>query len=198
MNQDLRDAASIGARASILDVRQVKVSADLKRVTDTPLHADVDHTFDWRLEGTTLLCQAGCEVRITERESGDEVFDATVVYGCGFAISDIEGLDDSAYEEFAKVNATLCLYPYIREAVQSLTSRAGLPPFVLGTFRVPVAVGASEPVREPQESSTSKATNSSATVKKTPSTRRAPAKKGDTAKSSSAKRTRAASGERAK
>lgn len=142
MNQDLRDAASVGARASILDVRQVKVSADLKRVTDTPLHADVDHTFDWRLEGTTLLCQAGCEVRITERESGDEVFDATVVYGCGFAISDIEGLDDSAYEEFAKVNATLCLYPYIREAVQSLTSRAGLPPFVLATFRVPVAVGA--------------------------------------------------------
>lgn len=188
MNQDLHEAASVGARASILDVRQVVVSATLKRVTDAALHAEVDHTFDWRLEDATLFCQAGCEVRITERESGDEVFDATVVYGCGFAISEVEGLDEAAYEEFAKVNATLCLYPYIREAVQSLSSRAGLPPFVLGTFRVPVAVGASEPVSEPEGTPAPKAAKSSTAVKKDPSTRRAPAKKGVEAKSSNAKR----------
>lgn len=188
MNQDLRDAASVGARAAILDVRQVAVAANLKRVTDAGLHAEVDHTFDWRLEDATLLCQVGCEVRITERESGDEVFDATVVYGCGFAISDLEGLGDAAYDEFARVNATLCLYPYIREAVQSLTSRAGLPPFVLGTFRVPVEVSASEPVSEPEEIPTPKATKSSTTRNKTPSTHRAPARKGAADNASSATR----------
>lgn len=184
MNQDLRDAASVGARASIRDVRQVKVSADLKRVTDAPLQADVDYTFDWRLEGETLLCQAGCEVRISERESGDSVFDSTVVYGCGFDISDVEGLHEAAYEEFARVNATLCLYPYIREAVQSLTSRAGLPPFVLGTFRVPVEVGA--PAADPGEASRSaaKPAKSSARPKKAPSAGSA----GKAKKSAAAKR----------
>ena len=187
MNQDLRDAASVGARASILDVRQVKVSADLKRVTDAPLHADVDHTFDWRLEGTTLLCQAGCELRITERESGDEVFEATVVYGCGFAISDAEGLVDSAYDEFAKVNATLCLYPYIREAVQSLTSRAGLPPFVLGTFRVPIAVGAPASGAGEASSSAAKAEKSSTRPKKAP-TARSTGSTGKSKRSAGAKR----------
>lgn len=96
MNQELHGVASVGARASILDVRQVVVSATLLRVTDAQLHAEVEHTFDWRLEDSTLLCQAGCEVRITERDSGDAVFDADVVYGCGFAISDLEGLGEAA------------------------------------------------------------------------------------------------------
>lgn len=169
MNHDLHEAASVGARASILDVRQVVVSATLKRVTDAALHAKVDHTFDWRLEDATLFCQAGCEVRITERESGDEVFDATVVYGCGFAISEVEGLDEAAYEEFARVNATLCLYPYIREAVQTLTSRAGLPPFVLGTFRVPVEVGVHDPDSSETSSSAVNAPKPSTRPKKAPS-----------------------------
>ena len=142
VNEDLTDAAAVGARASILDVRQVVVDAKLHRVTDAQLHADVEHTFDWRLEQNTLLCQAGCELKITERDTGEGVFDATVVYGCGFDLSDHENLAEEAYEDFARVNATLCMYPYIRETVQSLTSRAGLPPFVLATIHVPVAVGA--------------------------------------------------------
>lgn len=173
MNQHLQDTASVGARASILDVRQVVVSANLKRVTDSALHAEVDHTFDWRLDGTTLLCQAGCEVRITERESNDEVFDATVVYGCGFALSEIDGLEEAAYDDFARVNATLCLYPYIREAVQSLTSRAGLPPFVLGTFRAPITVGSPPSQSEPPPSGSTKGTKPRTPSKKAPSARQA-------------------------
>lgn len=168
MNQDIQGAASVGARAAILDVRQVVVSATLQRVTDAPLHAEVDHTFDWRLEDTTLLCQSGCELRITERESGDAVFDATVVYGCGFSISEVDGLDEAAYEEFAKVNATLCLYPYLREAVQSLTSRAGLPPFVLATFRVPVAVSSASTPPVSEASDTKAVAKKSTAVKRKP------------------------------
>lgn len=187
MNHELHGVASVGARASILDVRQVVVSATLQRVTDAPLHAEVEHTFDWRLEDSTLLCQAGCAVRITERDSGDAVFDADVVYGCGFAMSDLEGLDEAAYDEFARVNATLCLYPYIREAVQSLTSRAGLPPFVLGTFRVPVAVATPESVPAPEGLANPESVKASASVKKAPSKRRAPAKK-SAARSSGTKR----------
>lgn len=43
----------------------------------------------------------------------------------------------SDLEEFASVNGTLHAWPYWREAIQSTTTRLGLPALVIGTYRVP-------------------------------------------------------------
>lgn len=147
MNEYLQHAAAVGARASLLDIRLLAVSATLKRVSEAQLHLTTQYTFNWKVEEELLLCEVGCDIQVSERESHEEVFTAEVVYGCGFSLSEAEELTDESYDEFAKVNATMCLHPYIRETIQSLTSRAGLPPLVLPTRRVPVTVGA-EPCEE--------------------------------------------------
>jgi hypothetical protein len=59
----------------------------------------------------------------------------------GFAPSDLDALAD-----FAVANGQLNAFPYVRQYVQDVTSRAGWPPLVLPVFRIPAkrpkAVGA--------------------------------------------------------
>lgn len=50
---------------------------------------------------------------------------------------------------FGEISASFSAFPYARELVQSLTTRASLPPLVLGTLRAPIdppASTISEPV----------------------------------------------------
>jgi len=48
----------------------------------------------------------------------------------------ILGLPEPVVEHFGKTIALLAVYPYVGELVQSLTSRAGVPPLTLGLLRV--------------------------------------------------------------
>jgi hypothetical protein len=50
----------------------------------------------------------------------------------GFSPSDVDALAD-----FTVANGQLNAFPYVRQYVQDVTSRAGWPPLVLPTFRIP-------------------------------------------------------------
>lgn len=48
-----------------------------------------------------------------------------------------DDVDEEDLEHFAYVNSTLHAWPYWRELVQSMTTRMGLRPLIVGTFKIP-------------------------------------------------------------
>ena len=48
-----------------------------------------------------------------------------------YELTDIDGLTEQHFSEFAKINGVFNAWPYWREYVQSATSRMGLPPLTI-------------------------------------------------------------------
>ncbi len=59
-------------------------------------------------------------------------------------------LDEDTIDAFGRTTVVFAAYPYVRELVQSLTSRAGIPPLLLDLYRLPLspAGSRSKPVTE--------------------------------------------------
>jgi preprotein translocase subunit SecB len=131
-----RLAARIGAKVNLLDVRLTRASAVvLGAHTEGHLHADIENTYNWVLEVVTLVCEVGCEVRIRMEADTDALFECNAAFAAFYQLPDGFEADEDEYEAFASTSATFSLHPYLREMVQSLTMRAGLPPFALPTLR---------------------------------------------------------------
>lgn len=55
-----------------------------------------------------------------------------------YRVSGLAALPEDQLQAFGEVSAVFSAFPYVRELVQSLTVRAGLPALVLGTLRAPI------------------------------------------------------------
>jgi preprotein translocase subunit SecB len=55
-----------------------------------------------------------------------------------YSLPEDADVEDEDLEAFGDISATFSAFPYARELVQSLASRASLPPLVLGTLRAPI------------------------------------------------------------
>jgi preprotein translocase subunit SecB len=58
-------------------------------------------------------------------------------FGLLYAISSMDGINESNLNAFAITNGVYNAWPYWREYVQSSTARMGVPPIVLSVFRFP-------------------------------------------------------------
>jgi preprotein translocase subunit SecB len=97
----------------------LKVKADGKKTSESSLEL----TFDFMLTGDVGE-GSNKGISITLRLNGAYRFPPDLV---------IEPFDIKA---FAKSNGMLNVWPYWREFVQSITSRAGLPPLTVPLFRI--------------------------------------------------------------
>jgi preprotein translocase subunit SecB len=55
-----------------------------------------------------------------------------------YLLPDDAQVDDEDLDAFGEVSVSFSAFPYVRELVQSLTTRASLPALVLGTLRSPI------------------------------------------------------------
>nr|MDT0663447.1 hypothetical protein [Micromonospora sp. DSM 115978] len=146
-----RDAARVAAMADIADVRLFDATLHFDRFPDE------SNSMTWQLEmKPSISYHDGADFFILEIEYEvvvQEIFDESAandgdtadLANISFKLGSLYTLEstDRAYPEpseldsFAKTTGTMALYPYAREFVQSMTSRMGLPPLTLATFRLP-------------------------------------------------------------
>jgi preprotein translocase subunit SecB len=69
-----------------------------------------------------------------DRKKNRKMFDLKGVFTLVYHISG--EMDDEVFELFKKRNIPVNMHPYARELIQSMMQRAGLPSFVLPTFKV--------------------------------------------------------------
>ncbi|MGH9128588.1 MAG: hypothetical protein ACRDY2_06400 [Acidimicrobiales bacterium] len=137
MNPITTLAAAVGARAELLSVALRTVTA-----TIVPLApgVQVEISTSW----TTRH----------DRDDQGEVVEYAVDFAVGglrpcapsvrgqfvlqYRIPGLRGVSDEQLQAFGQVSVAFSAFPYLRELVQSLTVRAGLPALVLGTLRAPV------------------------------------------------------------
>lgn len=149
--QSLRHlAARIGGQAQLLDIRTRSLNATLDAPPEPgyelgyELETDLEHV---RVDDR-LLVEATYSLEAVQRPPGeakDQVGDPFAVLGFSLlAIYDLPtpkgggDYSDDEFHAFAQTTVQFALYPYVRELVQSLTSRLAIPPLTLGTMRLPL------------------------------------------------------------
>lgn len=88
----------------------------------------------FNVDDRKIAVKIGASVDSTD--GNDSPFDLRVELLGIFSVSD--EFDEKYVESWAKTNAPLIIYPYLREHVYSLTSRAGFEGRVLPLFEIPV------------------------------------------------------------
>ena len=136
----LQQAARVGAVATIADVRQIATSARLHRIVEAPFDVDLELSYEWEPYEHALVCEVSCAVVVREEAALEDgpAFTAEVTVGGTFLLPADAIFTTEQFEAFAQINGTFSLYPYLREAVQMLTTRAGMPPLVLAPLRMPL------------------------------------------------------------
>ncbi|WFE95641.1 protein-export chaperone SecB [Micromonospora sp. WMMD987] len=146
-----REAARIAAMADIADVRLFDATLHFDRFPDE------SNAMTWQLEmepsvsyhdgADFFILEIKYEVVIQEIIDGstakeDDTADLAKI---SFKLGSLYTLESAnrarpeppELDSFAKTMGTMALYPYAREFVQNMTSRMGLPPLTLATFRLP-------------------------------------------------------------
>ena len=90
---------------------------------------NVENDFD----NNGALFQVSCKVVAGEPENPLFTMESTHL---AFYAYSIHGLPEAVMKHIGETTVMLSVYPYIRELVQSLTSRAGLPPLTLDLLRM--------------------------------------------------------------
>jgi len=180
----LRTAARVAAMSDLRDVRLFE--AVLKFNTfpgDAPLTWEIEMTPTTNYENGddffVLEVEYSVRVEVAEDEDGDRA-PGEVLASVDFKFAALYSLEitegkpgpsSSELDAYAKTMGMSAVYPYAREFVQNSTSRMGLPPLTLSTFRLPypdTTVAPSVPeVTEPSPSPSSR-----------PKTRKSPRKSG--------------------
>ena len=93
------------------------------------LEFNVENDFD----DHGALFQVSCKVLAGDPENPLFTVDSTHL---AFYAHSIQGLPEAVMKHVGETSVMLSVYPYIRELVQSLTSRAGLPALTLDLLRM--------------------------------------------------------------
>lgn len=132
-------AGRVGGVADLVDVRLRRLTFDLGSVPETAekneVRADINIAFD-RQPGA-LVYELRCEV-VAQPSIGEPLFTADVVLSATYTLPEGVQIENEAVEAFGSVSVTFMLFPYLRELLQSLTTRAGLPALLLNVMRSPL------------------------------------------------------------
>lgn len=102
------------------------------------MNAETDLSSEWTRDESSLLCQLGCTLRITDQATSEPIMNASVTHIAVYLLGDGLQATDQEFGDFATVNAAFSLYPYLRESLQNLTVKGGLPPYILPPLRSPL------------------------------------------------------------
>lgn len=134
MNDNRLLAAEVGAKADLLDVALRTVNAELALPSGVE-QVEMDVSWETSFE---RLPDSRVEYRhrvAVSDATGTFFIRGEFVLSYALATSDFS---DDHLVGFGEVSVAFSAFPYVRELVQSLTTRASLPPLVLGTLRSPI------------------------------------------------------------
>lgn len=131
-------SAAVGANAQLLDLRlrHAAFELHLDELSEEPLVLTSSIDVRWSRaeadDGTVAQFLVAFTV-LAGRVDGPTEFEATVEHALAYQVA--PGHSDEELEAFGQTTAVFASYPYLREMVQSLTGKAGLPPLVLPVWR---------------------------------------------------------------
>jgi preprotein translocase subunit SecB len=131
-------AARIGARADLADVRIRRIDAELFAPSPSPpFTVDVRVAPAASIVDSKLVYEVCYEVSSMDSKKRP-VFAATIALNLLFELQEDVALAEADLSAFGEVTVLLMAHPYVREILQSISSRMGLPPLVLEVMRFPM------------------------------------------------------------
>jgi hypothetical protein len=136
LNSLVERSRPAAAALTLIDLRALRLNAEFVGPgLDPPYMVQAGAT--GRFAATETTCGIQIEYDLAaSTEAGQPVWHAAVVLHLEYHL--VEGAtmpDADALDAYASTAAPFAAHPFAREAVYSLTSRLGVPPFVLPTMR---------------------------------------------------------------
>jgi hypothetical protein len=141
-------AGRLAALVTLLDVRTLMLHAELLDPASTgPFVVALNITPSVAQEGDLLLYEFGYEVAVragasnaADQDESGLVATISTRHLVVYKLPSSENIPDEQLHAFGSVSALLTAHPYVREAVQSITVRMGLPAITLDVLKVPWAL----------------------------------------------------------
>lgn len=132
---NLAAAARIARRVELRDVCIQEMSAKRHGVAKESLSPELSDRYELKKEDSKL--EILCHHHLKATSAGDEVAEITVLLKLIYEIgATAEPINEADLPIFADANGAYHSWPFVREIYHSLTSRMGLPPFVLPVLRL--------------------------------------------------------------
>jgi len=146
---DTLRAARLGAVVDLVSIGLHHVEFDLTNPLVVPPYSlDIELDVNWHhtepliLYDVTLELSSRGDARDDDDASGEAAvyFSAVLGFFVVYALPDPlpDDIGEAELEAFGRESATFAAWPYIRETVQSLTARSGIPPLSLEVLRRPI------------------------------------------------------------
>jgi len=165
---DMAFALSLSAPVSkvvqVKSIRLLECSAkcDPARMP-APQQLSITHRSRASRTGTTLHVTIDVHVH-TQGDSGDPTIDISSVFLLTYEIGESHQFEQINLDAFASLNGMFNLWPYVREFVQSMTVRMGLPALTLPVYRPPTDNAKTLQAAPQNELKTAKSSKSSSSV----------------------------------
>lgn len=147
---DRQRAGKVGAVVDLFSVSLRAVEAHLPEPEEMEGLVELD--VSW--ETTYERCEPdrlNYRYRMALGTSTPEDFHIECEFELDYRLPDDSEVDHDDLVAFGEVSVSFSAFPYARELVQNLTTRASLPPLVLGTLRAPIdPPGSTEAPEEPE------------------------------------------------
>lgn len=134
---DRERAAKVGAVANLrtVSLRSVEAHLPAPEQIDGPIELDVSWEAAAESPGPGELRYS---YRLAVAAPAAHDFHIECEFELDYLVPEEFEASDDDLTAFGDISASFSAFPYARELVQSLTTRAALPPLVLGTLRAPI------------------------------------------------------------
>ena len=140
LSEAQRIAARVAASSSLLDVRVMRLGAELHSIPDSD-----DYEFQISLEASHSPVSSDGRCVYQLRASVNAIIGGEKVATCSVTVAGLYELASDASQEelraFGDATAALMLFPYVRSNVQDLASRLGIPNVTLPIYQVALERG---------------------------------------------------------
>lgn len=128
-------AGEVGAKADVVDIALRSVEADL----EPPEKGELEVSVSWETSFERLReSHLEYRYRVAVTALTSTALSIRAEFALTYAVEDLPKFTDDHLAAFGDVSVAFSAFPYARELIQSVTTRASLPPFVLGTLRAPI------------------------------------------------------------
>jgi hypothetical protein len=146
---DFAAVGRVSRYAELKDIRVTGVSATCDPKYAAPLEAKFSHhCFIVSKENGTL--GVSCEYGFSGSAAETKIVDIAIKYLVTYTLNTTEPLDENDLAQFATANGTLHSWPFVRELLNGLTSRMGVPPFTLGVMHFAPAPAPQQAQKAPE------------------------------------------------
>jgi len=133
---DLVAASRVARRVNLTDVYVVEATAKRHRShSDSALKPDLNDSYKCTRRTDNKL-EILCRHHLKAASGADPIAEIQIDLNLIYEIAGTDSLDETDLSAFADANGAYNSWPFIREFLNSLTLRLGLPAFVLPTLRM--------------------------------------------------------------